>query len=89
MPTRNINLTEHFDTFVQTQLESGHYKNASEVIRAGLSLLERADRVEEAKLKALQQANAIGLASFEAGNFTEIKDRTDLASFFQSLPNDK
>lgn len=88
MPIRSINLTEHFDSFVQTQLESGQYKNASEVIRAGLSLLERADRAEDAKLRALREANAIGLASFEQGDFTEIKDSAELARFFQSLPDD-
>jgi len=40
MPTRNINLTDHFDRFVQRQIDIGQYKNASEVLRAGLRLLE-------------------------------------------------
>jgi antitoxin ParD1/3/4 len=37
MPTRNINLTEHSDRFVNEQVEAGRYKNASEVFRAGLN----------------------------------------------------
>ena len=31
MPTRNINLTDYYDSFVQEQIASGRYKNASEV----------------------------------------------------------
>ena len=35
-----ISLGQHFDSFVQEQLESGRFQNASEVVRAGLRLLE-------------------------------------------------
>ena len=37
MPTRNINLTEHSDRFVNEQVEAERYKSASEVFRAGLN----------------------------------------------------
>lgn len=36
----NVNLGAHFDDFVRAQLESGRFQNASEVVRAGLRLLE-------------------------------------------------
>ena len=36
----NVNLGPHFDRFVQEKLAEGRYQNASEVIRAGLRLLE-------------------------------------------------
>jgi antitoxin ParD1/3/4 len=39
MPTRNINLTEHFDDFVERQVSSGRYSNASEIDREALRLL--------------------------------------------------
>ena len=34
MPTRNVNLTEHFDRFIETGVTSGRFSNASEVVRA-------------------------------------------------------
>lgn len=36
----SINLGEHFEKFVQQQIEHGRYQNVSEVVRAGLRLLE-------------------------------------------------
>jgi antitoxin ParD1/3/4 len=36
----SISLGEHFTTFVESQIAEGRYASASEVIRAGLRLLE-------------------------------------------------
>ena len=36
----NVSLSQHFEKFVTNQLENGRYNNASEVVRAGLRLLE-------------------------------------------------
>ncbi len=44
MPTRDINLTDHFDQFVGSEIKAGRYRNASEVMRAGLRLLEQQSR---------------------------------------------
>src|SRR5690348_1978325 len=46
MPTRNINLTEHFERFIRTEVQSGRYSNASEVVREGLRLMERRHQEE-------------------------------------------
>ena len=46
----SITLGEHFDAFVSQQLENGRYASMSEIIRAGLRLLEK----EETKLIALR-----------------------------------
>ena len=56
MPTRNVNLTDKLDRFVAKKIKSGHYENASEVVRAGLRSLERQEREFEAKLHALRAA---------------------------------
>jgi len=39
----NVNLGPHFDRFVLEKLTEGRYQNASEVVRAGLRLLEDAE----------------------------------------------
>src|SRR5689334_1301256 len=36
----SISLGEHFEKFVQEQISQGRYQNVSEVVRAGLRMLE-------------------------------------------------
>lgn len=47
----SITLGDHFDAFVGDQLKSGRYASTSEVVRAGLRLLEE----EETKLVTLRK----------------------------------
>ena len=59
MKNTSISLGDYFDQFVQSQVSSGRYNNVSEVIRAGLRLLEN----EESKVIALKNAIHEGLNS--------------------------
>ncbi len=61
----SITLGSYFDQFIQTILKEGRYKNASEVVRAGLRLLEE----EEQKIIALRQAIDEGVKSGLAEDF--------------------
>ena len=61
----SISIGPHFDTFIQNKIETGRYASTSEVVRAGLRLLER----EEEKLKFLRQALAEGEQSGWAEDF--------------------
>ena len=62
MPT-SVALGPHFETFIRQQVESGRFNNVSEVVRAGLRLLEEREAEQAAKLQALREAIAVGLAS--------------------------
>ena len=55
----SITLGSYFHQFIQSVLLEGRYKNASEVVRAGLRLLEE----EEQKIIALRQAIEEGVNS--------------------------
>jgi antitoxin ParD1/3/4 len=55
----SVSLGEHFDQFIATQLSKGRYGSATEVVRAGLRLLEN----EEQKLETLRLLIAEGRAS--------------------------
>jgi len=61
----SITLGSHFEHFVQSSISVGRYKNASEVIRAGLRLLEE----EESKVVALKQAIQEGIESGSKEDF--------------------
>jgi antitoxin ParD1/3/4 len=47
----NVALGNHYEEFVKKQLESGRYNNASEVVRAGLRMLEDYEETRERWLR--------------------------------------
>lgn len=65
MKNTSVSLGSYFDNFVTNQVAMGRYKNVSEVIRAGLRLLED----EESKVLALREAIQKGLDSPRVENF--------------------
>ena len=65
MKNTSISLGNYFELFVGSQVSVGRYKNVSEVIRAGLRLLEN----EESKVIALRNAIQEGLNSPIVENF--------------------
>lgn len=65
MKNTSISLGNYFDQFVRSQISTGRYKNVSEVVRAGLRLLEN----EESKAIALRNAIEEGMNSPRVENF--------------------
>jgi len=61
----SISLGDHFEDFVDDKIATGRFKNASEVIRAGLRLLEE----EEIKIQQLKSAITDGIESGVAKRF--------------------
>lgn len=56
----SIALGSHFENFISSILDTGKYNNASEVIRAGLRLLEERETKEELLIKALKEGEESG-----------------------------
>ncbi|CAN5508000.1 type II toxin-antitoxin system ParD family antitoxin [soil metagenome] len=65
----SISLGDHFEDFVDDKISTGRFKNASEVIRAGLRLLEE----EETRIVVLKKAIQQGVDSGLAKNFNAKK----------------
>ena len=64
--TTSISLGDHFTGFIETQVASGRFGSASEVVRAGLRSLEE----RETRHQALQKAITDGLNSGVAEGFS-------------------
>ena len=70
----SVSLGDHFESFVDNRVSTGRFKNASEVIRAGLRLLEE----EESKIVALKKAIEEGIESGITKNFNAKKHLENL-----------
>ena len=64
----SISLGDHFSAFIEAQIKTGRYGSASDVVRAGLRLLEE----HEVKVKALQNALIAGEESGEVASFDNV-----------------
>lgn len=76
----SISLGRYFDDFIQDRLSSGRYKNASEVVRAGLRLLEE----EESRVQSLKKSIQEGLDSGMAVDFNPVQHLAKLKTNKQS-----
>lgn len=74
----SIILGDHFDEFIQSEIESGRYSTASEIIRSGLRLLE----LEKNKIEAINKALIVGEISGESIDFNNEKFKTRMKKKF-------
>jgi antitoxin ParD1/3/4 len=85
MPTRNINLTDRYDHFVDELVTSGRFSNASEVMRAGLRLLEGQAREETEKLALLRCFASEGFSELDQGQGIVMEGEQQLAEFIGQI----
>lgn len=65
----SITLGNHFDKFIASQLDSGRYSSASEVVRAGLRLLEDTDTKLQTLRTMLIEGEQSGTAEYSLDEF--------------------
>lgn len=70
----SITLGDHFDGFIASQVTTGRYASASEVVRAGLRLLERTETKTEALRRLLAEGEQSGIAEYNLEGFIEEVD---------------
>jgi antitoxin ParD1/3/4 len=85
MPTRNVNLTEHFDRFVEDGIASGRFGNASEVVREGLRLLEQREQEDKAKIEWLRAAAKEGFDAADGGDYVTLNSEEELDAFLDGV----
>jgi antitoxin ParD1/3/4 len=85
MPTRNVNLTDHFDQFIETGITSGRFSNASEVVREGLRLLEQREKEDKARIEWLRSAAKEGFDAIERGDYTTLRSEREIDDFLGQI----
>lgn len=73
----NVNLGPHFERFVQEQLVGGRYQNASEVVRAGLRLLEDFEASRSERLAMIRDQLAAAAANPQRLTADEVSESLD------------
>ena len=69
----SYSIGKHFEGFIQRQLDRGRYRDADEVVRDALRLLEARER----QLNALDAALARGIADADAGRVHDLDEACD------------
>lgn len=85
MPTRNVDLTDRFNQFVDAQVASGRYQDVSEVMRAGLSLLEQQTAEDDRKLMVLKALADDAMSLVRRGQGIPWNDPEELKSLFDEI----
>ncbi|MBX9668348.1 MAG: type II toxin-antitoxin system ParD family antitoxin [Candidatus Obscuribacterales bacterium] len=78
----NVSLSPELEQLIDQKVKSGMYNSASEVIRAGLRLLQEQDELRQIRLRELKHEVQKGLDQIDRGEivdgdevFQELRDR--------------
>jgi len=70
----SITLGDHFDCFITGQIKSGRFGSASEVVRAGLRLLENTETRLETLRQMLGKGEQSGIVDYDYDEFIDELD---------------
>ncbi|MCT7949327.1 type II toxin-antitoxin system ParD family antitoxin [Ancylothrix sp. C2] len=67
----NISLSSEIEKFIESQVESGKYPSAEEVIAAGIRLLEERERIYKGRFEELKKEIMVGVEASERGEVVD------------------
>jgi antitoxin ParD1/3/4 len=73
----NVSLTPEIEQFIQSQVESGKYTSADEVILAALRAFEERERIYKGRFEELRQYILVGVEASERGEvvFSQLQQK--------------
>lgn len=74
---------DHFEQFIKTQIESGRYSNASEIVRDALRLLEEREQLHQLQFEQVKQQIQQGINSGSGIPAEDVFDR--LSAKYQAM----
>jgi antitoxin ParD1/3/4 len=84
MPTQNVSLSDQQVRFIRTSISHGRFRNASEVVRAALYLLEQEERQNKVKLEHMRRLVKEGFDEIHRGEY-EVITKDTLAEFLDTF----
>jgi len=81
--TRNIALTIEQDNFIADLVDSGQYQSASEVVRAGLRLLDHDIERHRAEIDQIRKSINASVQAIKEGRYTEGTPEEVIGSIFE------
>ena len=84
MPTKNVNLSHQQSKFIRRSIDHGRFRNASEVVRAALRLLEQEEEQNKLKLARMRRLVKEGFDEIHRGEY-EVITKDTLAEFLDSF----
>ena len=88
MATKNVNLSDRQDRFIRQSVTGGRYRNASEVVRAGLRLLDQQQQEDRFKLARLKYLAADAFSAIDRGEHVTVAVE-QLDTFLSKLGQEK
>ncbi len=85
MSIRNVQLTVDQQRFVEQQIEAGRYQNASEVLRAGLRLLEQQEQEDQERLQLLRALAKEAFEQIDQGTGIELVSDQQLRDYIAQI----
>jgi len=67
----NVSLSSEIEKFIESQVESGKYPSAEEVIVAGIRLLEERERIYKGRFEELKREIMLGVEASQRGEVVD------------------
>ena len=83
--TRNVALTEMQDKFVNDLINSGQFQSASEVVRAGLRLLNQDMERHQIELDKIRKSVSTSLKAEREGQYVEGAPKEVISTVFDEV----
>lgn len=85
MTTQHLELSERDSEFVRRRVLEGRYKDANEVVEAGLRLLQEREEEERCQLERLRADVQKGMDDLEAGRYLEVNGPEEMGLVFDEV----